>query len=131
MHRHQQPVDCYSRPVETMNRLVPAANYFNFDQAAAPRIRIPLPDAHLTMGAHNQGDELALMYFLTRSFSSRKQAELLKGSATRQGHVAPAGRYRSPDSGVARSSFPLSVGRPSHRPTQPRASTASQKPSVR
>lgn len=54
------PGDYYSRAVETMERLVPAAHYFVFsDQPAAARARIPLPDARVTLVAHNQGDEHA------------------------------------------------------------------------
>lgn len=54
------PGEYYSRAVETMERLVPAAHYFVFsDQPAAARARIPLPDARVTLVAHNQGDELA------------------------------------------------------------------------
>jgi hypothetical protein len=54
------PGDYYSRAVETMERLVPAAHYFIFsDQPAAARARIPLPDARVTLVAHNQGDEHA------------------------------------------------------------------------
>lgn len=54
------PDDYYSRAVETMERLVPAAHYFVFsDQPAAARARIPLPDARVTLVAHNQGDEQA------------------------------------------------------------------------
>ena len=54
------PGDYYRRAVETMERLVPAAHYFIFsDQPAAARARIPLPDARVTLVAHNQGDEHA------------------------------------------------------------------------
>ena len=54
------PGDYYSRAVETMERLVPSAHYFIFsDQPASARARIPLPDARVTLVAHNQGDEQA------------------------------------------------------------------------
>ena len=43
-----------------MERLAPAAHYFIFsDQLEAARARIPLPDARVTLVAHNRGDELA------------------------------------------------------------------------
>lgn len=54
------PGDYYSRAVETMERLAPSAHYFIFsDKPEAARARIPLPDARVTLVAHNQGDELA------------------------------------------------------------------------
>jgi hypothetical protein len=54
------PDDYYSRAVETMEHLVPAAHYFVFsDQPDAARARIPLPDARVTLVSHNQGDEHA------------------------------------------------------------------------
>ena len=54
------PGDYYTRTVNTMGRLVPAAHYFIFsDQPEAARARIPLPDARVTLVAHNQGDENA------------------------------------------------------------------------
>jgi hypothetical protein len=54
------PSDYYSRAVETMENLAPTAHYFVFsDQPEAARARIPLPDARVTLVAHNQGDELA------------------------------------------------------------------------
>lgn len=54
------PGDFYIRAVETMERFVPSAHYFIFsDQPVAARASIPLPDARLTLVAHNQGDELA------------------------------------------------------------------------
>jgi hypothetical protein len=54
------PGDYYSRAVETMERLAPAAHYFVFsDQPEDARARIPLPDARVTLVAHNQGDKLA------------------------------------------------------------------------
>jgi hypothetical protein len=54
------PGDYYSRAVETMERLVPAAHFFIFsDQPVAARARISLPDARVTLVAHNQGDEHA------------------------------------------------------------------------
>jgi hypothetical protein len=52
--------DYYSRAIETMERLVPAAHYFIFsDQPEAACSRIPLPDARVTLVSHNQGDEHA------------------------------------------------------------------------
>jgi len=52
--------DYYIRAVETMKRLAPDAHYFIFsDQPANARARIPLPDARVTLVAHNQGDEHA------------------------------------------------------------------------
>lgn len=52
------PGDYYSRALETMERLVPAAHYFIFsDQPEAARSRIPLPDARVTLVSHNQGDQ--------------------------------------------------------------------------
>lgn len=54
------PGDYYTRSVETMERIAPAAHYFIFsDQPEAARARIPLPDARVTLVAHNQGDENA------------------------------------------------------------------------
>lgn len=54
------PGDYYTRSVEAMERLEPAAHYFIFsDQPAAARARIPLPDARVTLVAYNQGDEHA------------------------------------------------------------------------
>ena len=54
------PGDYYIRAVEAMERLAPAAHYFVFsDQPEAARARIPLPDARVTLVAHNQGDENA------------------------------------------------------------------------
>lgn len=54
------PGDYYTRSVEAMERLAPAAQYFIFsDQPEAARARIPLPDARVTLVAHNQGDEHA------------------------------------------------------------------------
>lgn len=54
------PDDYYSRAVETMERLAPAAHYFIFsDQPEAARSRIPLPDGRVTLVAHNKGDEYA------------------------------------------------------------------------
>ena len=54
------PGNYYSRAVETMERLAPAAHYFIFsDQPAAARARIPLSDFRISMVAHNQGDEHA------------------------------------------------------------------------
>ena len=54
------PGDYYTRAVEAMERLAPAAHYFIFsDQPEAARARIPLPDARVTLVAHNQGDEHA------------------------------------------------------------------------
>lgn len=54
------PSGYYTRAVEAMERLVPAAHYFIFsDQPKAARAHIPLPDARVTLVAHNQGDEHA------------------------------------------------------------------------
>lgn len=54
------PNEYYSRAVEAMERLAPAAHYFIFsDQPAAARARIPLPDFRVTLVAHNQGDDCA------------------------------------------------------------------------
>lgn len=50
----------YTRAVEAMERLAPAAHYFLFsDHPEAARARIPLPDARITLVAHNQGDRNA------------------------------------------------------------------------
>jgi Glycosyl transferase family 11 len=52
--------DYYSRAIESMECLAPAAHYFIFsDQPALARGRIPLPDARVTLVAHNQGDRHA------------------------------------------------------------------------
>lgn len=54
------PDDYYTRAVEAMERLAPAAHYFIFsDKPHAARVRIPLADARVTLVAHNQGDEHA------------------------------------------------------------------------
>ena len=54
------PRGYYTRAVEAMERLVPAAHYFIFsDQPEAARAHISLPDARVTLVAHNQGDEHA------------------------------------------------------------------------
>ena len=54
------PFDYYTRAVEEMERLAPAAHFFIFsDQPEAARARIPLPDARVTLVVHNQGDEHA------------------------------------------------------------------------
>lgn len=54
------PGDYYTRAIETMERLAPAAHYFIFsDQPAAARERIPVPDARMTLVAHNTGQENA------------------------------------------------------------------------
>jgi hypothetical protein len=54
------PGDYYSRAVGAMERLSPAAHYIIFsDQPEAARARIPLPDARITLVAHNNGDESA------------------------------------------------------------------------
>ena len=54
------PGDFYTRALEAMDCLAPAAHYFIFsDQPEAARARIPLPDARVTLVAHNQGDENA------------------------------------------------------------------------
>jgi hypothetical protein len=47
----------YTRAVEAMERLVPAAHYFIFsDQPDDARVIIPLPDERVTLVANNQGD---------------------------------------------------------------------------
>lgn len=52
--------DYYTRAVEAMECLVPAAHYFIFsDKPEAARGLIPLPDVRVTLVAHNQGDENA------------------------------------------------------------------------
>ena len=62
---HETPInnasgEYYSRAIGTMEHLAPGAHYFVFsDQPEAARARIPLPDARVTLVAHNQGDELA------------------------------------------------------------------------
>jgi Glycosyl transferase family 11 len=54
------PDDYYSRAIEAMERIVPAAHYFIFsDQPAAAQDRIPLPAARITFVTHNQGDQNA------------------------------------------------------------------------
>lgn len=54
------PGDYYTRAVEAMERLSPDAQYFIFsDQPEAASARIPLPNARVTLVAHNQGDEHA------------------------------------------------------------------------
>jgi len=54
------PGDYYTRSVEAMESLAPASHYFIFsDQPEAARARIHLPDARVTLVAHNQGDEHA------------------------------------------------------------------------
>ena len=54
------PGDYYTRSVALMESLAPTAHYFIFsDKPEAARASIPLPDARVTMVAHNQGDELA------------------------------------------------------------------------
>jgi len=54
------PSDYYTRAVALMESLAPSAHFFIFsDKPDAARARIPLPDARVTMVAHNQGDELA------------------------------------------------------------------------
>jgi len=54
------PADYYTRAIAEMARRVPAAHYFIFsDQPDAVRVRIPLPDAQVTLVAHNLGDEHA------------------------------------------------------------------------
>ena len=54
------PGDYYARAVAKMESLAPHAHYFIFsDQPAAARARIPLPDARVTVVAHNQGNEAA------------------------------------------------------------------------
>jgi hypothetical protein len=51
------PGDYYTRAVEKMEKLAPAAHYYIFsDQPQAARVRIPLPDARVTLVAHNLGD---------------------------------------------------------------------------
>ena len=50
----------YTRAVALMESLAPSAHFFIFsDKPEAARARIPLPDARITMVAHNQGDKLA------------------------------------------------------------------------
>lgn len=50
----------YTRAVDMMERMAPAAHYFIFsDQPEAARAIIPLPDARVTHVAHNQGDAKA------------------------------------------------------------------------
>ena len=54
------PGDYYHRAIETMEQLVPSSHYFIFsDQPEAARARIPLPDARVTLVAHNRSDENA------------------------------------------------------------------------
>ncbi len=54
------PGDYYTRAVEAMERLAPAAHYFIFSgQPEAVRARIPLPDTRVTLVTHNRGDEQA------------------------------------------------------------------------
>jgi hypothetical protein len=63
------PGDYYSRALEAMEHLVPAAHYFVFsDQPKAARSRIPLPDARITLVSHNRGDENAYadMWLMTQ-----------------------------------------------------------------
>jgi len=50
----------YIRAIEALERSAPTAHYFIFsDQPANARACIPLPDARVTLVAHNQGDENA------------------------------------------------------------------------
>ncbi len=52
--------DYYKQAVQAMERIVPTAHYFIFsDQPDAARAIIPLPDARVTLVAHNQGDTQA------------------------------------------------------------------------
>ncbi len=54
------PGDYYTRAVDEMERLVPAAHYFIFsDQPEAARARIALSDARVTLVAHNQSEAQA------------------------------------------------------------------------
>jgi hypothetical protein len=54
------PDDYYTRAVRMMEQLVPEAHYFIFsDQPDAARARVSLPDARVTLVAHNAGDENA------------------------------------------------------------------------
>jgi hypothetical protein len=54
------PSQYYARAIEAMERMAPAAHYFLFsDHPEAARARIPLPDARITLVAHNNGDENA------------------------------------------------------------------------
>jgi hypothetical protein len=54
------PSDYYNRALEAMECLAPDAHYFIFsDQPEAARVRIELPDARVTLVAHNFGDEKA------------------------------------------------------------------------
>jgi len=52
--------DYYTRAIEAMESIEPAAHYFIFsDQPQAVRARIPLSDSRVTLVAHNKGDEKA------------------------------------------------------------------------
>jgi hypothetical protein len=54
------PGNYYTRAVALMETLVPGAHYFVFsDQPTAARAHLPLPDARVTLVAHNTGDENA------------------------------------------------------------------------
>ncbi len=54
------PSDYYTRAVTEMEKRVSNAHYFIFsDRPEAARARIPLPDARVTLVAHNQGDAMA------------------------------------------------------------------------
>jgi hypothetical protein len=54
------PGDYYTRALEAMEHLAPAAHYFIFsDQPEVARARIPMPDARVTLVAYNKGDERA------------------------------------------------------------------------
>jgi hypothetical protein len=53
-------IDYYASAVAQMETLAPDAHYFVFsDQPEAARERIPLPDARITLVAHNCGDDMA------------------------------------------------------------------------
>lgn len=54
------PGGYYAHAIALMETLAPDAHYFVFsDEPAAARKRIPLPDARITLVAHNAGDENA------------------------------------------------------------------------
>ena len=54
------PSDYYTRAVAEMEQRISHAHYYIFsDQPEAARTHIPLPDARVTLVAHNQGDENA------------------------------------------------------------------------
>ena len=54
------PIDYYNRAIAEMERRVPDAHYFLFsDRPEAARAYIPLPEARITLVAHNPGDDNA------------------------------------------------------------------------